>query len=117
MRVGTVVKIVDDKKFGFIRSPGLHDDVFFHFAQLEKPPQWPLREGDELEFEIDELARIEKRPLRAIRVRLPEKPLSRKLVNSDAPELHAQHHPRARRRRPAWRQKPGKGGSDPADSE
>ncbi len=117
MRVGTVIKIVDDKKFGFIRAAGLHDDVFFHFAQLEKPPQWPLREGDELEFEIDELAWIEKRPLRAVTVRLPEKPLSRKLVNSDAPELHARHHPRARRRRPVWRQKTENEGRDSGDSQ
>ena len=64
-----------------------------------------LQNGDEVEFEIDELDKIEKRPLRATLVRRSVRPLTMRLQSSDAPELKAHHHPKARKRRPTWRDK------------
>ena len=109
MRLGIVVKIIPDKKIGFIRSEGLREDVFFHFTKVEKVGTQDLQEEEEVEFEIDELARIEKERLQATLVRRSVRPHSMKIQPSDAPELKAKHHPKARKRRPTWR---NKGGSD-----
>jgi cold shock CspA family protein len=105
MRIGTVVKVIAEKKIGFIRSADLREDVFFHFSKVEKLGTLPIAEGDEVEYEIDELQRIQKSQLQAIRVRRPARPLSAKLKSSDAPKLKAKHHPKALKRRPAWRKK------------
>ncbi|MCR9292438.1 MAG: cold shock domain-containing protein [bacterium] len=106
MRVGKVVKVIPEKKIGFIRSGGLREDVFFHFSRVEKVGTLDLREDDEVEFEIDELARIENERLQATRVRRSTRPLEMRLRSSDNPKLKAKHHPRARKRRPSWRGKP-----------
>lgn len=52
---------------------------------------------------IDEFARIERKELKATLVRMSSRPLTMRLKVSDAPELHSQHHPRARQKRPSWR--------------
>ncbi|MBX3423614.1 MAG: cold shock domain-containing protein [Pirellulaceae bacterium] len=109
MRIGTVVKVLPEKKVGFIRSDDLSEDVFFHFSKVEKVGTRPLEDGDEVEYEIDELHRLQKIRLQATRVRRSVRPLSMKLKPSDAPGLRAQHHPKARKKRPAWR---GKSKSD-----
>ncbi|MCA9190168.1 MAG: cold shock domain-containing protein [Planctomycetales bacterium] len=114
MRVGVVVKVIPDKKIGFIRSEDLKEDVFFHFSKVEKVGSLDLREGDEVEYEINELDKIEKRKLQATRVRRSARPLAMKIQPSDAPELKAHHHPRARRQRPSWR--PEKPENDTLDS-
>ncbi len=56
MRVGLVVKVIPEKKIGFIRSDDLREDVFFHFSRVEKVGTLDLMEGDEVEYEVDELA-------------------------------------------------------------
>lgn len=104
MRVGEVVKVVAEKKFGFIRSADLREDVFFHFSIVDSQGRRDLQAGDEVEYEIDEFARIERKELKAILVRMSMRPLTMRLKASDAPELHSQHHPRARQKRPTWRQ-------------
>lgn len=107
MRVGSVVKVIPEKKIGFIRADDLREDVFFHFTKVEKVGTLDLREGDEVEFEIDELAKINKLDrLQATRVRRSVRPLTMRIQPSDAPELKAHHHPKARKRRPRWREKP-----------
>ena len=106
MRIGIVVKVIAEKKVGFIRSDDLRDDVFFHFSKVEKVGSRDLAEGDEVEYEIDELHRIQKLKLQATRVRRSVRPLSMKLKPSDAPDLKAKHHPRARKKRPSWRNAP-----------
>lgn len=113
MRIGIVVKVIPDKKIGFIRSEDLYEDVFFHFSNVEKVGTLDLREGDEVEYEIDELHKIEKQKLSATLVRRSVRQLNLKLYPSDAPELKAHHHPNARKRRPTWRNKD----SDADDSE
>ncbi len=103
MRIGKVVKVLPEKKIGFIRSADLRDDVFFHFSKVIKVGTKNLEEGDEVEYELDELARIEKIDLRATTVRRSVRPLELKLGPTDAPHFRAQHHQKARRRRPTWR--------------
>jgi cold shock CspA family protein len=115
MRVGSVVKVIAEKKIGFIRSEDLREDVFFHFSKVEKVGTLDLREGDEVEYEIDELAKIEKMRLQATKVRRSVRPLTMTLKPSDAPELKAHHHPRARKRRPTWRDKDTREEKDPED--
>ncbi len=105
MRIGEVVKVIPAKKIGFIRSEGLREDVFFHFSIVQKLGTLDLQEGEEVEFEIDELDLIEKRPLKAKVVLRPTRPLTMRLQPSDAPELNPRHHPNARRKRPSWRNK------------
>lgn len=105
MRIGNVVKVIPEKKIGFIKSDDLYEDVFFHFSKVEKIGTADLREEEEVEFEIDELARIEKKPLQATLVRRSVRQLEMRLKPSDAPELKAKHHPNARKRRPVWRKK------------
>lgn len=116
MRVGIVVKVIPDKKIGFIRTEDLRDDVFFHFSKVEKTTERDLQDGDEVEFEIDELARIEKTDLRAIRVRHSKRHLSVRIRPGPGTEVKAQHHPNARQRRPTWRKKPASEDVD-ADTE
>lgn len=105
MRIGVVVKVIPEKKIGFIRSEDLREDVFFHFSKVTKVGTLDLFEGDEVEYEIDELAKIENERLQATLVRRSIRPLEMRLKPSDAPELKAHHHPKARKRRPSWRDK------------
>lgn len=105
MRIGIVVKVIPEKKIGFIRSDDLREDIFFHFSKVENAGTRPLDQGEEVEYEIDELHRIQKIQLQATRVRRALRPLSARLKSSDAPKLKAKHHPKALKRRPAWRKK------------
>lgn len=115
MRVGEVVKVLPDKKIGFIRSADLDEDVFFHFSKVQKVGTLDLQEGDEVEYEVDELHRIEKIRLQATMVRRSVRPLTLRLAPSDAPDLNAHHHPKSRRRRPTWRDKTPKQDDDSED--
>jgi cold shock CspA family protein len=113
MRIGIVVKVLAEKKVGFIRSEDLRDDVFFHFSKVDAPASRPLEEGDEVEYEIDELKKIQKCDrLQATLVRRSSRPLSVRLKVSDAPKLRAKHHPNSLKRKPSWRKKSGDEASD-----
>lgn len=103
MRVGEVVKVLPQKKVGFIRTEDFREDVFFHFSVVESKGRRDLMEGDEVEYEIDEFARMERKELRATLVRISARPLTMRIKASDAPEHQAQHHRNALQRRPAWR--------------
>ncbi len=62
MRVGEVVKVVPAKKFGFIRSAEFREDIFFHFSIVDTVEgRRDLMEGDEVEYELDEFARIDRK--------------------------------------------------------
>lgn len=53
MQRGTI-KTITDKGFGFIsRAPG-QKDLFFHSKNLNGVSFEELRQGDEVEFEVDE---------------------------------------------------------------
>jgi len=114
MRIGQIITIVADRKFGFIRTEHFRDDVFFHFSTLQGlNPKW-LRVGQDVEFEIDELLRINKQKLEAILVQEPARPLYHKLEEDAMPEFRAAHHPKARRRKPTWK---ARGAEDEAGQE
>lgn len=103
MRIGQVITVVADRKFGFIRSEHFREDVFFHFSCLQGLNPKRLRIGQDVEFEIDELLRINKQKLEAILVQEPAKPLSHRLEEEMMPGMKAAHHPKARRKKPTWR--------------
>lgn len=112
MRVGEVVKVLPLKKVGFIRTEDFREDVFFHFSVVDSKGRRDLMEGDEVEYEIDEFARMERKELRATLVRISARPLTMRIKASDAPEHQAQHHRNALQKRPAWRK-----GAKSTDSE
>ncbi|MFN7734043.1 MAG: cold shock domain-containing protein [Pirellula sp.] len=105
MRIGQIINVIADRKFGFIRTEHFRDDVFFHFSTLKNINPKRLRIGQEVEFEIDELLRINKQKLEAVLVQEPAEPLSARLEEENHAELRAAHHPRARRRKPSWKAK------------
>lgn len=104
-RLGTIRFLREDGEFGFITAEDFRDDVFFHrtaWESLETRPVMP-EVGMFVEFEIDdELFSTEKR-LRAVIVRRTERPEGKKLSGRDATFQIVTHHPRARRKRPDWR--------------
>ena len=105
MRVGQIIKIVYDRKFGFIKSDHFRDDVFFHFSVLNQLQGRFLEEGQEVEFEINEILRLDEQKLEATLVQAASRPLSKSLDEKSIPEMQAAHHPRARQRKPIWREK------------
>ena len=64
---GTIKRLVRDRGFGFIRSPEAQE-VFFHRTSLQNLNFDSLREGDTVEFEVQQ---GEKGP-RAVNVRAVE---------------------------------------------
>jgi len=112
MRIGQIITLVADRKFGFIRSEHFREDVFFHFTTLQGLNPKRLRIGQDVEFEIDELLRINKQQLEATIVQEPAKPLSHTLQEETVPGFKAAHHPKARRRKPSWKRKPDEPASD-----
>ena len=46
MATGTIIKFIDDKGFGFIKTEGTNEEIFFHHSAFEGEP----REGLKVEF-------------------------------------------------------------------
>jgi cold shock CspA family protein len=105
MRVGTIVTLLEEKKFGFIRTEHFRDDVFFHQSTLQGIQFRQLEVGMEVEFEINEILRLDEQKLEATVVQFATRPLSKSLAQRPMRELLAAHHPRARQRKPSWREK------------
>lgn len=105
MRVGHIIKVVYDRKFGFIKTDHFRDDVFFHFSVLKQLQGRFLEEGQEVEFEINEILRLDEEKLEATIVQAASRPLIKSLDEKAIPEMQASHHPRARQRKPIWREK------------
>jgi cold shock CspA family protein len=105
MRVGRVVRLVPQRQFGFIQADEFRNDVFFHFSVVESgasPEMWT--EGQEVEFDLDELKRLDLGELKASLVRPARRPLSHKMKDEvQEPRFKAKHHVRARQKRPTWR--------------
>jgi hypothetical protein len=59
----------------------------------------------EVEFEINEILRLDEQKLEATVVQFATRPLSKSLAQRPMRELLAAHHPRARQRKPSWREK------------
>ncbi len=104
MRVGIVVKLLHDRRFGFIRAENLRSDVLFRYSVVE-PASLPLTwyDGQEVEFDLDDLKRLEFGELEAAKVREATRPLSHRLIEAVKPGMAPAHHPKARRRKPIWR--------------
>lgn len=102
----------EEDSFGFIESENFREDVFFHFTVFDGKS---AKEGDNteikiemdlwVEFELDEEVFREQQKLRAKVVRPTSRPRGRKLSGRDATFNIITHHPRARRKRPSWRDK------------
>ncbi len=105
MRVGVIIKIIAEKKFGFIRTDHFRDDVFFHQSALKGLQFRYLEEGTPVEFEINEILRMDEQKLEATVVQPTSRPLSKSLDENPQREILAAHHPRARQRKPTWREK------------
>ncbi len=104
MRIGQIVRVYPEKKFGFIATENLREDVFFHFSAVEqsaRPGDW--EPGQEVEFELNELKRIEGEELRATLVQLSSRPQSVKISEGGINQFSHKHHPRAKQRKPGWR--------------
>ena len=53
---GTIKRIISDKGYGFITVEGEEKDLFFHRTAVQGEFE-DLREGDEVEFDIEETDR------------------------------------------------------------
>ena len=56
MKQGTVKWFSEEKGFGFIAVEG-EKDVFVHFSSIQKDGFKTLKEGDKVEFEVEDGAR------------------------------------------------------------
>ena len=106
MRVGRVIRMIREKSFGFIRADEFREDVFFHFSCVDRnthPDQWP--DELEVEFELNELLRIDEGKLQASLVRPATRPRAVAIDEIGDKVTKAKHHPKARQRKPIWREK------------
>jgi len=68
MAVGTITRLVRDRGFGFIKTEGMAEEVFFHSSSVESPTFDELSEGQQVEFQTEPDPRQPNRS-RAVRVR------------------------------------------------
>ena len=54
MQQGVIARLVSNKGFGFITRDGEEKDLFFHANELVDVEYNSLREGDKVEFEVEE---------------------------------------------------------------
>lgn len=66
---GTIKKLISHRGYGFIDTDEQEEDLFFHRSQLVSAKFDELREGDVVEFEIEQ---TEKGP-QAIQIKVTEK--------------------------------------------
>lgn len=102
--------INSEGQFGFISAEDFRDDVFFHIQDWDGKATQPGRVDipvPELEmwveFELNDEHYEEEKRLRAKVVRPTDRPTGRKLSGRDATFNIITHHPRARKKRPTWR--------------
>ncbi len=105
-RLGRIKFVEPEGKFGFIDAEDFREDVFFHQSVWESqgPGHRPTVELF-VEFELDEEFQAAEKKLRAKVVRQTSRPDGAMLEPTVDPHLRAKHHPKARRRRPTWRNK------------
>jgi cold shock CspA family protein len=102
-RLGEIKYIRDDGEFGFIQAEDFREDVFFHKMAWDSDPRIVPQNEMYVEFELDDEHYEATKKLRAKIVRPTHRPAGRKLKASDSPYEIVFHHPRARRKRPTWR--------------
>ena len=111
-RLGKIKFLSQDGNYGFIVAEDFRDDVFFHtsnwngrIATDDRSRDVPLAIDLWVEFELDDEQFETEQRLRAKVVRPTTRPIGRKLSGRDATFEIVTHHPRARRKRPSWRDK------------
>ncbi len=110
--LGMIKFLREEENFGFIESENFRDDVFFHFTTFDgkvtkndRVETVAIEMDLWVEFELDEEIFRSQNKLRTKIVRPTERPRGRKLSGRDATFNIVNHHPRARRKRPSWRDK------------
>ena len=53
MATGTITRLVRDRGFGFIQTSDSSDEVFFHSSSVDQPTFDELKEGQEVEFDLE----------------------------------------------------------------
>jgi cold shock CspA family protein len=112
-RLGKVKFLSTNGDYGFIAAEDFREDVFFHTSNwrerlVTKDGQTKLVELSIdlwVEFELDDEQLETEKRLRAKVVRPTDRPTGRKLSGRDATFHIVTHHPRARKKRPSWREK------------
>ncbi len=100
MGIGIIAKLISDKAIGFIKPCDEGGDVFFHCTAVVGASFDQLKEGQAVSFDLDRTPGTRDRR-RAAKV----EPCDEKLLGrSSPPEPPATRHPRARRRKPTWRE-------------
>ncbi|SMP56877.1 Cold shock protein, CspA family [Neorhodopirellula lusitana] len=102
-RLGEIKFMKEDGEFGFIQAEDFREDVFFHKMAWDSENNLTPRPEMYVEFELDDDHYEENKKLRAKVVRPTGRPAGRTLKASDAPFEFTYHHPKARRKRPTWR--------------
>ncbi|MFG0264549.1 MAG: cold shock domain-containing protein [Rhodopirellula sp. JB055] len=102
-RLGRIKVIKPEGEYGFIDSDDFREDVFFHFKAWEAYNGETFDVDSYVEFELDDDQFEEKKRLRAKVFRPTDRPDGKKLSARDATFDLVYHHPKARRRRPSWR--------------
>ncbi|MEM6692929.1 MAG: cold shock domain-containing protein [Planctomycetota bacterium] len=109
-RLGKIMTLRPDSQFGFIDGEDFREDVFFHrdvwrsrIIKNGRPINVEPEEGMWVEYELDDERFETEQKLRAKMVRPTNRPGGRKLSGRDATFKIVTHHPRARRKRPSWR--------------
>ncbi len=114
MDYGTVVKLVPDRGFGFIRNDRGRDIYFhakevednrFEFIELEQPVMFELEPRDPD-------APVAAKP-RAAKVRVLDR-MPGGILPRPEQKIAPKHHPRARQRKPSWRTGAKADGTEPA---
>ena len=99
MLIGTVAKIIPEKGIGFIKPCGPGRDVFFHRSAMPEGQFEQLEEGQSVSYDLDTDEGTRDRP-RAASVQ----PCDPKLLGRTAADDPPGRHPRARGRKPTWRE-------------
>lgn len=96
---GFIAKIISEKKIGFITPSDGGRDVFFHCSVVADEQFDQLEEGQSVSFELDQTKDTNDR-LRAAKVTPCDE---KRPAGGKAVDVPAVRHPRARRRKPTWR--------------
>jgi CspA family cold shock protein len=100
MLIGIISRIISEKGIGFITPCDHGGDVFFHYSAVVGEQFEQLQEGQAVAFDLDRTTRKRDRP-RAAKVEPCDPKLLGRRADDEAPP---DWHPRARRRKPTWRE-------------
>jgi len=100
MPIGFIAKIFSRKGIGFIMPRDGGQDVFFHCSAVAGEQFDQLEEGQGVSYELEPTEETNERPRAATVAPSNEIPPGR----TAAPDPPVARHPKARRRKPTWRE-------------